>query len=132
MKAGRLFPLLLAAGCGAGAVSGDDSEVAEPPEPPALVFEGKPDGRYVGVWRTTDGTSTLDMKAGGALKLITKARTPGGGHEEEKKGEWRLSKGKLLFQTDGSVAGYGAEIAGDKLTLARGSKIRIVYRRVKG
>jgi hypothetical protein len=103
--------------------------------PKTHVFEGAVDEKYVGVWISTDGTSTLDMANDGALKIVTLTPTPSGKAKNEVAGKWLASDGSVLFQYGDEKKGitvlkYNAKLDGGTMKLKQdGGRHETTYKR---
>ncbi|HEY0866022.1 MAG TPA: hypothetical protein VGE01_01515 [Fimbriimonas sp.] len=103
--------------------------------PKTHVFEGAVDERYVGVWTSTDGVSTLDLAKDGSLKIETLTPTPSGSSKSEVGGKWLASDGNLLFQYGDEKKGmtvlkYNAKLEKDALKLKQdGGRSETAYKR---
>lgn len=117
-NATRALFLTLVAGL---AVAGCQTEQPEAESTvPQVAFEGSPDSRFVGTWKTENGNSTYSLQPDGSFRLKSTVSTPGGKFDTESNGLWRVKNDHMLFKdADGLVSTYRHELAGDKLTLTR-------------
>lgn len=111
----RLLPValvfVLLFGCGSQV-----EEVVD--DTPKVVFEGKPDARFVGTWTSEDGKSTYTLKEDGAYNLKAKISTPGGAMDTESAGSWAVNGDRFLIKDPaGNVVPYTFDFADGKLTL---------------
>lgn len=115
---------ILAAGCG----KSEDDEYEPAVVPKAVSFEGKTDSKYAGVWKTSDGSSTLDLAESGGLKIETTVNSQNGKSTSKVEGKWLASGAKLLFQYNDTTLEYTAVLEGGKLVLAKpGSRMKSTY-----
>lgn len=95
----------------------DDSEELTDTTP-KVMFEGKPDSKFVGVWKTEDGISVYNLDKSGSYKMDSKIPTRGKPILSHLTGNWTVNGDRMLFKDQsGNVAGYGFALKGDKLTL---------------
>ncbi|MDR3692906.1 MAG: hypothetical protein P4L46_26235 [Fimbriimonas sp.] len=113
----------------------DDVEVIEPEAAPK-VFDGVPDAKYAGTWKTENGQSTYWLAADGTYKLQTKIQVS---HQKpflsHLTGRWGAKNDKMEFRDEsGNVSTFGFEVQGEKMTLTSlGSlKSKTVMDRVAG
>ncbi len=96
----------------------DDTEVIEP-DKPSVAFEGSPDVKYAGTWKSEVGDATYTIDKSGSYKLdqtiqVSKQKPI----ESHLTGNWAIKGGNMLFKDQaGNVAAYSVELSGDKLTL---------------
>jgi hypothetical protein len=103
----------------------DDVEVIEP-ETASRAFEGSPDPKFAGVWKTENGVSVYNIAKGGTYQLESKIRVQG------KKpflshltGQWAVKGDKMLFKDQsGMVSSYRCSLEGNKLTLTTGGSLK--------
>ena len=116
----------------ASLVAGCDPQPPEsdgPPMPKAVEFVGKVDESLVGLWKTADGRSTLNMAKNGDLALQTINTTPGGDVKTDLKGSWLVDGDRLLLKyvnkdQSESVIAYSLTHAGNSMTLSTKSPKR--------
>ncbi|HEY0866446.1 MAG TPA: hypothetical protein VGE01_03660 [Fimbriimonas sp.] len=112
----KLFAVLfLVVIVSAGCMAPDDATTAEKP---ALLFEGLPDSRFVGTWKSDTGNSTYNLKEDGSYHIKSKVTNRGQTFDTESDGEWRAKEDRLLFKDpQGNVVPYLFKLDGRKLTL---------------
>jgi hypothetical protein len=105
-----LVPLL--AGC-----HHDDVEVIEP-DKPALTFEGAPDLKFAGAWKTTSN-SKYNLDKSGSYTLDETIHVRGNKPiDSHLTGQWAVKGDRILFKDQaGNVAQYAYAFDGTKLTL---------------
>lgn len=88
-------------------------------EQPKLAFEGAPDPKYAGTWKTDDGISTYVLEAAGTYKLSSKVQIQGQKPMfSNLKGNWCIDGDRMLFRDQSAqVSGYSYELKANKLTL---------------
>ena len=103
---------LLVTGCQKEA---DDVDKEKPP----VAFEGSPDAKYAGTWKTEDGVSTYILDGAGTYKLSSKIQIKGQEPmTSHLTGQWAINGDKMLFKDQSAnVAAYAFEFQGNKLTL---------------
>jgi hypothetical protein len=124
-----LAAAVLSAGCKS------DQEYAQASQPKPVIFDGKVDPKFVGVWKSTNGLSTMDLQKDGSVKIETISNSRNGPNDNKVSGEWRASGSNLLFHYDSKQSGsvilkYSAVLAGKTLTMQQtGMKLKMVYKR---
>lgn len=125
-----LFPLFV---CGACAPPADDVEPAVAPK--SVAFAGSVDTRFIGVWRSADGGSTLDLGKDGGLKLTQTTRSQNGATTSSFEGRWLADAGKLRLRyadaaKQETTIEYAATFAKGALVLGQpGGRVKTTYRR---
>lgn len=96
----------------------DDVETIEP-EKPSVVFEGVPDAKFEGTWKTEDGVSTYNIVKDGTYKLESKFKVHGPNPMiSHLTGQWAVKGDKMLFKDQSNnVSAYLFDLQGSKLTL---------------
>ncbi len=95
----------------------------QPPEEeseyPVIKFEGKPDSRFVGLWKNEAKSSSYEIKEDGTYHLEARVHTGSGNYIDTKDdGEWKVNEDKLLFKDGyGNVAQYVFEVSDTEMTL---------------
>lgn len=111
----------------------DDTEPAVVPK--VVAFEGDVDPMYAGNWASKDGSSTLDMKADGGLKLGVTSNSQNGKSTSSYDGKWLANKGELRLKYKDSsgqdtVLAYAAQLTGNTMVLQQsGGKMKTTYTR---
>ncbi|RYG34725.1 hypothetical protein EON81_14810 [bacterium] len=124
-----LAAAVLAVGC----QKSEEEEFEPAIVPKTVAFEGKLDAKYVGIWGTADGSSTLDLKDDGAVKIGSVTSSQKGKSTSSVEGKWLASDGNLLFNyRDASgqdtTLKYGAAFDGGKLVLQQpGGRVKTTY-----
>lgn len=113
-----LFPLLaLVAGCG------ETAPEAQSPEPPKVAFEGKPDAKMEGIWKSDKPKMEIHLLAAGEAKVISWTPTPDGEKKIEQSGRWGMKESELQFELNVDSATrietYQASQKEDSLELKR-------------
>lgn len=94
------------------------ADVEEPQKPP-VAFQGKPDAKFVGTWKTVDKRSVYSFKADGAYTIKTHVNTPGGGMDTQTDGSWLADAEHFLMKDKaGNVVPYNFKVEGNKLSLS--------------
>ena len=128
-------PLLLVATLLIAAVGCSKNEDEELPMPVAtnVSFDGAPEEKYAGTWKTADGISTYFIDKSGTYKadsvIPMKGQAPMKTHIE---GEWKASGEQLLFKdAKGNVVPFSCKLDGDtlELSLTGSMKRKIVMKR---
>ncbi len=121
--------LLVLNGC-----KNDDVETIEP-DKPSQAFNGKPEERFCGKWKTEDGVCAYNLESSGSYKLETLVRVQGQKPMLAKStGLWGLADAKMQFKDQaGNVATYSFDLNPNKLILTSlGSlKSKTIMDRVK-
>ena len=118
----------------AGCKSADD-EYAPAFVPKTYPFEGKVDTKYVGAWKSSDGSSTLNIVKDGNLTIETTSRSVAGTSVSHVSGQWLASGDALMFKYSvGSqpptMLKYTATVSGKALTLQQaGGRMKTTYAR---
>ena len=83
------------------------------------VFDGTPDAKFEGTWKTEDGMSTYQLNKNGTYLLDSKIKVAGNKPiNSHLKGMWGIKGSMMEFKDQASnVASYGFELQGNKLTL---------------
>lgn len=121
---------VLAAGCKSA-----DDEFAPAFVPKVYPFQGAVQPKFVGTWKTADGSSKLDIVKDGGLKIETVTRSMKGTSIGHVSGKWLADGDTLMFQyTVGSqkptVLKYTATLAGTSLTLKQvDGRSKTIYKR---
>jgi len=92
-----------------------------------VAFEGAPDERFVGAWKSTSSDSTYTMSINGTYQLHSRVKMPGGPGmiDADSKGEWRLKDKQLIFKDgQGNVVPYDYTLEGDTLTFVSTGKMK--------
>lgn len=112
--AGLALSLLSGFGC----TSPNDELV--PAERPVTAFEGTPDGKFVGTWKSTDGVSTYQLEKDGKYKLDSNIPVRGQSPIQSKsEGEWRVNGDRMIFKDpQGNVVPYSFKLEGETLELS--------------
>jgi len=86
---------------------------------PKIAFEGAPDAKYAGTWKTEDGISVYELESSGGYKQASHVPIPKGKPvDSHQTGNWAVKGDRMLFKDQaGNVAAYSYALAGDKLTL---------------
>ena len=100
-----------------------------------VAFEGPPDAKYAGTWKSSNGVSTYIFVADGTYKMdsmiVVRGQKPFPSHAE---GQWKVSGDRMLMKDKaGNVVPYALEFKNDelKLTLTGSLKNETVLRRSK-
>ncbi len=92
-------------------------EVAD--EKPAVVFQGKPDSRFVGTWNAEGSGSIYEFKEDGTYNLKGKVKMQGGTYDNNSSGSWAVDQEKLLIKDQhGNVTPYAIDFKDPVLTLS--------------
>lgn len=108
---------------------------AKPVGPQTVDFQGKPDPKFVGTWKTADARSGLDLAQDGKLTVHVVTASPQGDHSFDLMGDWLVnSDGDLMLQyLDASKSvtklKYKTKLEGGKLTLAQPNGLKTIYLR---
>jgi len=109
------FALVLATvtlGCGAR-----DSDALVSSDRPKVAFDGKPDPRFVGTWKTTTG-SLYKFERDGSYTLDGNVKTPGGIMKNHVVGSWGYKDTTMQFKdANGIVVPYTCSLEGTTLKL---------------
>jgi hypothetical protein len=110
---------------GLGCSEGDGAESDEPIRQ-KIAFEGEPQDRFAGTWKSADGVSTYKLNKDGSYELDSKIKVQGRGPiESHLKGEWRVQADRLLFRDQrGDVVPYAYSITGDTLELSLTGRLK--------
>ena len=101
-----------------GCAPKDTDEEITSTEPNSTRFEGKPDAKYAGAYKTVDGLSTYKFGSDGDFTLDGKVKSPSGVFDQHVKGQWALNGDRILFQYNGTTVPYAYRLAGNRLTLS--------------
>lgn len=93
------------------------------PERPAVAFEGKPDEKIVGTYKTKDGTVYVFDKAG-SFHFDGVTATPKGQKKTHGEGDWVVNGDRLLFKDANGVVPYNFVQKGRDLTLSLTGKMK--------
>ena len=117
-----LIPLaaLLCFGC-----KHDEEEITDT-APTKVAFDGAPDPKLAGTWKTEGTVATYTLDAAGTYKLDQKIQVskqkPIDSHLT---GSWGVKGDQMLFKDQsGNVAGYGYKLDGTKLTLVANGTLK--------
>jgi hypothetical protein len=119
-----------------GGCKAEGPDLDDPPQLKAVEFSGKIEPRFVGTWSDSSGHSILRLDKDGALNVINIRGTPSGTSKAQFTGSWLVSGDRLLLQY--TVPGrpkatleFNSALAGDRLTLVQGNRVKTVYKRSK-
>ncbi len=117
---------LLAIGC-----KKDEAEEAAP-DRKVYTLDGKPDEKFVGKWKSTDGLVNYDLSADGGYVFDGKVKLPSGFMNSKFSSKWCVKDKDILFaDQQGNVAAYAYALEGDKLKLTLYPGLKIVTQLVK-
>jgi len=127
MKTPTIFSFVFAAalvGVCAGCSHPDSDELDTTVK--KIAFEGAPDPKFAGTWKTEDGVSTYTIKADGSYELASKIQVakqkPIDSHLT---GNWAVKADQMLFKDQsGNVSGYTFALEGTKLTLVSNGTLK--------
>lgn len=121
----RLLPILtiFAVAASFGCTREDEGET---PEKPPIPFEGKPDAKFVGLWKQTNRDASYDLHADGTFNYKGKVSTPGGVIDTSFSSTWLVNGDRMLLKDQaGNVTQYKHKLEGNKLTLSGTGSMKI-------
>lgn len=84
-----------------------------------IEFKGKPDAKYVGIWKLKNADIRYKMESDGKYKYYGTVSSPGGVQKIDASGKWAV-EGRTFYVTsdkDGQVSDYDVTLEGKVLTL---------------
>jgi hypothetical protein len=121
---------VLVAGCNLS-----QEEYAPAANPTSVAFEGKLVPKYVGNWKTSNGSSSIDIDKDGGVKIETVSQSMLGKSDVVVSGKWLAGDDSLLFRyltktQEPVVLKYSAVLTGKSLTLSQAvGRLKTVYQR---
>ena len=112
---------------------GTDDDLEPAVVPKAVTFEGDVDSKYVGLWKSSDGNSTLDLSKEGVVKIDQKIVAANGKSTSHVEGTWLAKGDDLLFRYPERSGGettlkYAAKLKGNTLVLGQsGGRLKRTY-----
>ena len=110
-----------------------DDDVEPAVLPKKVTFEGDVDSKYVGLWKSPDGASMLDLSKEGVVKIEQRIVAANGKSTSHVEGTWLAKGDDLLFRYPEKSGGettlkYAAKLSGNTLVLGQsGGRIKRTY-----
>jgi hypothetical protein len=123
----RCHSLVLAAGLVLAVTGCQSSEEGVPTDDrPKVVFEGKPDERFVAVWNSKETAgNAYTIKGDGTYSYKGVVFMQGKKIDNQFEGEWLVNGDRLLFKDkNGNVVPYAYKFEGDTLTLSLTGRLK--------
>jgi hypothetical protein len=122
------FSLALAACVLCGCPAPEEEEGAKP----AIAFSGKPDARFVGVWKVTPGDMTYTFEESGHYIIDGTITNQGKKMKNHTEGQWSVDGDRFLIRdSQNNVVPYKYDLKNDSLTLALTGSMKAETKMVK-